>query len=399
MNVVSLVNVSMNMAEISEKSYFYADFTQLSPVYYSFIVLYLGVMTLAFLGNFLVCVTVFSDRSMHTVVNYYIVNLALCDLMVGIFVLPMKLLELAAPASWGILNNNLCTAMSYLQTVFVFASVLTLVASCLERYFAIVYPLESRIEQSKCRTIKILLAVWAVPCVVALPFLDSADARTTTLQSQFGTISRLTCFVAFSATFRRGYYTFLFITMYILPLSLIGCTCVRISCCLLKSLPLYRQGSVRRQEANRRKIAKMVVVVVIAFFLSWTPYFLISIITQYQRVNFFQRENFFFTMLCINLFAFLNSCVNPFIYASMSTRFRKSFKRFFKCLLCYNYKSYTDDPVLLNSRPLTPSSLSRQLTVVGTDATQNALEYLSQTDKVPPRIYCLLRSKPFNRRH
>ncbi|XP_076330720.1 neuropeptide FF receptor 1-like [Tachypleus tridentatus] len=253
MTEVSLLNASMNMVEISDKSYFYADFTQLSPVYYSFIVLYLGIMTLAFLGNFLVCVTVLVNRNMHTVVNYYIVNLALCDLMIGIFVLPMKLLELTAPASWEIFNNNLCRALSFLQTVFVFASVLTLVASCLERYVAIVYPLESRIEQSKCRTIRILLAVWAVPCVVALPFLDSADARTTTLQSQFGTISRLTCFVAFSATFRRGYYTFLFITMYLLPLSLIGCTCVRISCCLLKNLPLYRQGSVRRQETNRRK--------------------------------------------------------------------------------------------------------------------------------------------------
>ncbi|GBO22934.1 hypothetical protein AVEN_207751-1 [Araneus ventricosus] len=74
----------------------------------------------------------------------------------------------------------------------------------------------------------------------------------------------------------------------------------------------------------------MVLMVVLAFVISWTPYFLVSIITQYQAQNFMEHHNFFFTMLCINLFAFINSCVNPFIYAAMSTRFRNGFRRCFR---------------------------------------------------------------------
>ncbi|XP_023228103.1 QRFP-like peptide receptor [Centruroides sculpturatus] len=312
----------------------YPDFTQISAVCITFIVAYFIVMLLALVGNAMVFYVVVSNRKMHTVVNYYIVNLSICDFMVGGFVLPVKLLELTAPANWGAMNDNLCTAMSYLQTIFVFASVLTLVATCLERYSAIVHPLHHRKLQSKARAKKILLIVWCIPCVVASPFLYPSLADSNVLSSSYGTITRLTCFITLEPKFRQGYYTFLFIFIYLLPLIFIGGTCYQIARCLLKEIAFHRQGSLRRQEAYRRKVAKMVIIVVIAFAISWTPYFLVAIITQYQPVNFLERENFFFTMLCINLFAFLNSCVNPFIYAAMSSRFRSGFRRILMSTCC-----------------------------------------------------------------
>lgn len=42
------------------------------------------------IGNLLVCLTVYRNKSMHSPVNYYIVNLGVCDFLVGAFVLPMK---------------------------------------------------------------------------------------------------------------------------------------------------------------------------------------------------------------------------------------------------------------------------------------------------------------------
>ncbi|XP_054718994.1 QRFP-like peptide receptor [Uloborus diversus] len=327
----------------------YPDFTQITSVRLCYIVVFLIVMTFAVLGNAIVCTTVFSNRKMHTAVNYYIVNLAVCDFMVGIFVLPVKLLELTAPAEWGILNDGLCTAMMYLQTIFVFASVLTLVAICIERYMAVIHPLESRMQQTKSRAKRILLVVWFLPCVVAIPFLYPSQAFSNTLQSDFGTISRLTCFISLPEEIRRAYYTFLFVFIYLMPLSFIGGTCCQVARCLLKDIPAHRQGSIRRQETNRRKVAKMVMMVVLAFVVNWTPYFLVSIITQYQAVNFMERENFFFTMLNINLFAFANSCVNPFIYASMSTRFRNGFLRFFRAVCMLGLCSPTDAETELKS--------------------------------------------------
>lgn len=71
---------------------------------------------------------------MQTVVNWYIFNLGLCDFLVGCFVLPSKMLELLVDNSWYLLSNRLCMAMFFFQTVVVFASVLTLVATCFERF-------------------------------------------------------------------------------------------------------------------------------------------------------------------------------------------------------------------------------------------------------------------------
>lgn len=78
----------------------------------------------------------------------------------------------------------------------------------------------------------------------------------------------------------------------------------------------------------------MVMIVAIAFGVSWTPYFLVTIATQFPGANYMQNHNYFSTMLVINLCAFINSCVNPFIYVAMSTRFRNGFRRIVRTALC-----------------------------------------------------------------
>lgn len=111
----------------------YPDLTQISAIRFIFIFFYALIMISAALGNLLIIYIVISNRKMRTIVNYYIVNLACCDILISVFVLPTKMLELLAPAEWLALNNTWCTVMSFLQSVMVFASLLTLVATCFER--------------------------------------------------------------------------------------------------------------------------------------------------------------------------------------------------------------------------------------------------------------------------
>lgn len=111
-------------------------------------------------------------------------------------------------------------------------------------------------HQTKARAKRILLLVWVAPSVVASPFLYPSGAFSNTLRSPLGTISRLSCFVQLPEGVRRGYYTFLFVAIYLLPLLFIGGTCLQVARCLLKGIPVHRQGSIRRQEANRRKVRR-----------------------------------------------------------------------------------------------------------------------------------------------
>ena len=112
----------------------YADVTQLPWVLTLLAVAYLVIVVLSVCGNALVILTVWRNAHMHTVTNYYIVNLAVSDLLVSVLVMPLKLLEYTGPCRWNVFGNRLlCPIISYILPIFVFASVLTLVAISLER--------------------------------------------------------------------------------------------------------------------------------------------------------------------------------------------------------------------------------------------------------------------------
>ena len=78
----------------------------------------------------------------------------------------------------------------------------------------------------------------------------------------------------------------------------------------------------------------MVIVVAVSFILAWTPFYLVSVISQLQKHSFLKSSNFLFTMLITHLFGFVNSGVNPLIYYLMSERFRRSFAAILENVLC-----------------------------------------------------------------
>ncbi|KAG8173620.1 hypothetical protein JTE90_024379 [Oedothorax gibbosus] len=120
---------------------------------------------------------------------------------------------------------------------------------------AVVHPLESRTQQTRGRARRILAGVWAAPALVSAPFLAwPAGAVRSSLRSPLGAMERLSCAVGLPGGVRRPYYTALFVLLYALPGLLVAGTCARVARCLLKGIPVSRQGSVRRQEADRRKV-------------------------------------------------------------------------------------------------------------------------------------------------
>ena len=55
--------------------------------YWALSLLVFPVLTL--FGNLLVCVSVYIERTLHTITNYFIVSLAVADIMVAILVMPL----------------------------------------------------------------------------------------------------------------------------------------------------------------------------------------------------------------------------------------------------------------------------------------------------------------------
>ena len=124
-----------NYTECDDVSiYPYVDYTQLPVVRYAFVIAYVIVVCLSLLGNLMVIWTVCANKRMRTVTNYYIVNLAVSDFLVAAIVMPLKLVEYTVPCEWSLFASDaLCSFVYFMLPVFVFVSVLTLVAISVER--------------------------------------------------------------------------------------------------------------------------------------------------------------------------------------------------------------------------------------------------------------------------
>lgn len=111
----------------------------------------------AFVGNLLAIVVFIHDKRLRKVTNFYIFSLSFADLLVGLVGVPSAILT-----KMGLPRNEFyaCLTMLSLLIVFCTISILNLVAVSLDRFWAILYPLNyhSRMS-SKCIIIIIIMFV------------------------------------------------------------------------------------------------------------------------------------------------------------------------------------------------------------------------------------------------
>lgn len=99
-------NGSMNntaSSNISDHPYPYYQHS--IPVAASLILVYLFIFLLCMVGNGLVCLIVLKNRRMRTVTNLFILNLAVSDLLVGIFCIPTTLVDNLITGSYAVLQS------------------------------------------------------------------------------------------------------------------------------------------------------------------------------------------------------------------------------------------------------------------------------------------------------
>ena len=81
---------------------------------------------------------------------------------------------------------------------------------------------------------------------------------------------------------------------------------------------------------NKRRVIKMLFVVVIEFFLCWTPLYVINTIALFEPKVVYQ--NLGYTAISFfQLLSFSSSCSNPITYCFMNIGFRKAFLNLFRC--------------------------------------------------------------------
>lgn len=133
-----------------------------------FIFLYSIIVVIAIGGNSIVCYLVYAYKRMRTIPNYFLVNLAISDIIMAIFCIPFTFVANLLLNYWPF-GETMCPLVNYLQVMSVFLSAYTLVAMSFERYIVIVHPFKPRITTRK--TTFVIIIIWILALSIPVPTL------------------------------------------------------------------------------------------------------------------------------------------------------------------------------------------------------------------------------------
>ena len=130
-----------------------------------FIMLYAVIFLLGVSGNTLVVYVVVRNKTMQTITNIFITNLAVSDILMCLLAIPFTPLGYFLN-SW-MFGEVLCHIVPMSQAISVYVSTLTSTAIAVDRYFVIVYPFKPRMKVFVC--LLMIVAIWIISISISLP--------------------------------------------------------------------------------------------------------------------------------------------------------------------------------------------------------------------------------------
>ncbi|XP_042663942.1 neuropeptide FF receptor 1 [Tyto alba] len=324
---------------LRENYTFSAYYQHSSPVAAMFILAYTFIFLMCMIGNMLVCFIVVKNRQMRTVTNMFILNLAISDLLVGIFCMPTTLVDNLI-TGWPF-DNTMCKMSGLVQGMSVSASIFTLVAIAVERFRCIVYPFRQKLTLRKALVTIAIIWVLAllIMCPAAITLTVTREEHHFMVDTYNNSYPLYSCWEAWPETgMRRIYTTVLFSHIYVAPLALIVVMYARIAFKLFKSAaPAHGQEEPEGRRVSRRKakVINMLIIVALFFTLSWLPLWTLMLLMDYGRLSEGQlRLVTVYVFPFAHWLAFFNSSANPIIYGYFNENFRRGFQEAFRAPFC-----------------------------------------------------------------
>ena len=286
------------------------------------------IFVVSLFGNILLGMIVYRKKSLRTPINILIVNMAISDLLVPIFLFPRLFLTLTTGGYWpisGPLGQVFCKLSSYTSDVSGLVSVQSLVIMAVDRFVVVVFPLRSPLISPKlCRYF--ILVIWIVAMAVHCPYLIAFKV----VEYPEG----LFCWWQWNDTFGEflsfeSYLLGLFVVTRYVPLVLIAILYFAIALRIKsQKIPGEQSANVRERRLKiERNVLHMSVAIVLVFTVCWLP-FSISIMLFLYSSNMAMRSSC--GMQYFKTIAFLLACsycaVNPCICFIFSGNYRQGLK-------------------------------------------------------------------------
>ncbi|XP_046879857.1 delta-type opioid receptor-like [Hypomesus transpacificus] len=291
------------------------DEEPMSPIIPIITAVYSVVFVVGLVGNCLVMYVIIRYTKMKTATNIYIFNLALADALVTT-TMPFQSTDYLLN-SWPF-GEVVCKVFISIDYYNMFTSIFTLTMMSVDRYVAVCHPVKALDFRTPIKAKMINVCIWILSSAAGIPALLLGGTQTNN-----GTTE---CALQFPEPYI--YWDTLmkicvFVFAFVVPVLIIT-VCYSLMVLRLKSVRLL-SGS-REKDRTLRRITRLVMVVVAAFVVCWTPihiFILIKALVSVPETTAVMAAYFF----CVAL-GYTNSSLNPILYAFLDENFKRCFRDF-----------------------------------------------------------------------
>ncbi|XP_037403332.1 trace amine-associated receptor 6-like [Pygocentrus nattereri] len=272
--------------------------------------------------NLLVIISISHFKQLHTPTNLLILSLAVADLLVGMFVMPVNIMQLI-DSCWY-LGEMACTVSLAVSFMSASGSLCSLVLIAVDRYIAVTDPLLYSMKITVCKTVLLIIIGWSFVLLYILTCLYSHDRL---LSSEIFTSCYGECVI-----YVKYYWVFVDIVCFLAPCSVIlvlYSIIFKVAQRQAKAVRALMTSASNKHEAqssnvSETKAAKTLSITVFVYLACYIPYYIGSLTDNNSTSSSMMSTGFIWL---INI----TSSVNPLIYAIFYPWFRASVKYVLTC--------------------------------------------------------------------
>ena len=284
------------------------------------IIVYSILAAICIFANSLVCYVIVTRRTTDGSLKYYVFSLAITDILVGVFCIPLFLSkENISLAEWNLLESFSTGFDIFLGS----CSILHLCIMAFDRAMSVKKPILHRTKLRRRQTaLKFLIFPWLFGIIAAaIPFTHGSK------DFEYYASFVVVCLIPIPCIFIIICYTIIYLTIW-----------KRNTRSLRGSMSLYR--------VNQKQMTKTLLCMIVVFIICWMPYVIYYCLPANTGETYVSTTSVWIHQT-VKFLAYSNSVCNSIIYAVLNPLFRDGMKDVLKhCFAiqrCYGEQSNSHD--------------------------------------------------------
>ncbi|XP_061697477.1 5-hydroxytryptamine receptor 2A-like [Syngnathoides biaculeatus] len=330
--------------------------------------LILVVIGITVMGNILVILAVSLEKKLQNATNYFLMSLAVADMLLGMLVMPVSMVTILYDYGWP-LPSELCPVWIYLDVLFSTSSIMHLCAISLDRYIAIRNPIQHSRFNSRTKARIKIMAVWTISAGISMPIPVMG------LRDRSKVFKDGSCLLTDDSFVLAGSFVAFFVPLTIMVVTYfltIRALQNEATLCLDQLVPRPKWGAaftlsffpqasltseklVRRAAgvgrgsggggpagslfgrrtmqsiSNEQKASKVLGVVFFLFVVMWCPFFITNVLVAVCEAPACDAALMGGLLNVFVWVGYLSSAVNPLVYTLFNKTYRAAFLRYLRC--------------------------------------------------------------------